>query len=273
LIGAAPASATYPGQNGLIAFVACDDCELVPPEGIATESPDGTGFQVVVPWSESASPVEPTWSPSGQLLAYAVEASTPALNGIYVANADGSDPRQLTSGPAQNPTFSPNGKRIAFDEQGSIMSIRLDGAGSTRISQGGHSTDPVYSPDGKWIAFTRAHRSIWLMRRNGSDPHHLASGVEPDFSPDGKHVVFYAGNGTDLRTAKTDGSRVRDVVLTYVNSPDEPAYSPDGRFIVFNESSSFGIDIVKTHGSGVPLSPGPGLGYEPAWQPLIGSGR
>ena len=268
LIGAAPASATYPGMNGLIAYVACPEnqCEE-PVAGIAAVNPDGSGYHLLVASSSSgsATPAEPAWSPSGQSLAYAVVG---ILGGIYVANADGSNPRQITSGYDLNPTFSPNGKRVAFDHEGNIFSIKLNGSGSMQISQGGHSTDPNYSPDGKWVAYTRWHRQIWLMRRNGSNQHRLVSGHFPDFSPNGKHVLFQSLRHGP-RIVKVDGSRPRDLGLTGVTDPDEPAYSPNGRFIAFTDlatPTTNPIEVVRTNGSGMKqLSE---YGFSPAWQAL-----
>src|SRR4051794_37633782 len=108
LIWAAPVSATYPGQNGLIAYLACSDCERGV-DGIGAANPDGTGYHLLATASEAGTPEDPAWSPSGQLLAYSFLPNNPGsgLAGIYVANPDGSDPRQLASGPDENPAFSP----------------------------------------------------------------------------------------------------------------------------------------------------------------------
>ncbi len=77
----------------------------------------------------------------------------PAGPDIWVMRADGSHEHALTSNPAADdyPSFSPNGKRIAFDSERSgnfdIFEMRADGSTSTRSPPaGGTSTTPTTHP-------------------------------------------------------------------------------------------------------------------------------
>jgi Tol biopolymer transport system component len=90
---------------------------------------------------------------------------------LYVANADGTDVRQITSNGKANfaPFWHPSGTKVLFssnvdDPQGrmfDIYMINLDGTGQERIT---HTADfdgfPVFSPDGKWL--------VWGSNRNMS---------------------------------------------------------------------------------------------------------
>jgi Tol biopolymer transport system component len=83
---------------------------------------------------------------------------------IYVANADGSDAKQLTylNAAAFAPYFFPSGDRILFstnagDPKGrefDIWAVGVDGSGLERITYApGFDGFPMFSPDGKYLAF------------------------------------------------------------------------------------------------------------------------
>ncbi|MCP3103678.1 M20/M25/M40 family metallo-hydrolase [Myxococcus sp. K15C18031901] len=84
---------------------------------------------------------------------------------LYVANADGSEARQITwlNGAAFAPFFHPNGRRILFssnhgDPKGrefDIWAVDVDGSNLERITYApGFDGFPMFSPDGKWLAFS-----------------------------------------------------------------------------------------------------------------------
>jgi TolB protein len=125
---------------------------------------DGSGAHSVASDARS-----PAWSPDGARLAFlsardrngetCFEDCGPN-NEVYVMNADGSAQRRLTrtSGDEENPDWSPDGLRIAFDSDrnsplGSdgggreLYSIGADGACMTWLSNGGASSvDPAWQP-------------------------------------------------------------------------------------------------------------------------------
>jgi Tol biopolymer transport system component len=83
---------------------------------------------------------------------------------LWVANADGSEARQVTylGGANFAPYFYPDGDRIIFssnhaDESGrefDIWAINVDGTGLEQITYTkGFDGFPVFSPDGRWLAF------------------------------------------------------------------------------------------------------------------------
>ena len=74
--------------------------------------------------------------------------------------ADGSDARRLTNNAAfdAGPTFSPDGKRIAFvshrDGNYEIYLMNADGTDQHRLTHNpAQDRQPAFSPDGKRIAF------------------------------------------------------------------------------------------------------------------------
>lgn len=84
---------------------------------------------------------------------------------VYVANADGSNARQVTSLGKANwaPSFTPDGKHIIFASDYeyprgfpfNLYIVNLDGTGLEKISHdGGFDAFPQFSPDGKKLIFS-----------------------------------------------------------------------------------------------------------------------
>jgi Tol biopolymer transport system component len=97
----------------------------------------------------------------------------PSKMEIWVANADGSDARQVTANGAANfaPFFTPDGKRIIFcsnfeDPRGrkfELYLIGIEGKETERVTYGNEFDGfPMFSPDGK--------RFVWASNRNGKAP-------------------------------------------------------------------------------------------------------
>lgn len=71
---------------------------------------------------------------------------------IYVMNSDGSNPVFFTEG--ENPAWSPDGRKIAFEYHDQIYIINTDG--SEKVNLTPYPADhhaPTWSPDGRKIAF------------------------------------------------------------------------------------------------------------------------
>jgi TolB protein len=99
----------------------------------------------------------------------------PTVMELYVADADGSNVRQLTSNGKANfaPYFTPDGRSLLFasnmaDPKGrsfEIWKIDVDGSHLEQITHdpGSFASFPMFSHDGRWLAFS--------SNRNGSVPH------------------------------------------------------------------------------------------------------
>jgi Tol biopolymer transport system component len=175
-----------------------------------------------------------SFSPDGTRIVYASSRSG-GMADIWVADADGSTPRQLTHDPSRldaAPRWSPDGRAIAFASRGAagesqIWTIEADGGNRRQITTGpGEKWYPSWSRDGAWIYFTRnegAGPNIWRIAAAGGREMQLTRlggdiGLE---SADGRSLVYKLGpdrSGTPLLTLSLtggSGGRLRECVYGF----------------------------------------------------------
>ncbi len=102
---------------------------------------------------------------------------------IYVMDANGGNQRNLTNNPTddRNPSWSPDGKRIAFtsdrDGNSEIYVMDADGGNQRNLTNNDRSDeDPSWSPDGKRITFGRhgvINEDLLRIARLAGIPHGL----------------------------------------------------------------------------------------------------
>jgi TolB protein len=118
----------------------------------------------------------PAWSPDMKHIVF--RRMLGEMNSeVFVADADGSNPRNLTNHPAFDgwPAWSPDGKLIAFasnrNARYQIFIMRPDGSDVRLVANTeGRATVPRWSPDGKTIYFTNC-----VSKDYGSDCEILVS--------------------------------------------------------------------------------------------------
>jgi TolB protein len=104
---------------------------------------------------------------------------------------------QITNGP-NFPSWSPDGKELAFAMKGSIWRIRPgESAAHELVAEQGYASQPAWSPDGRWIVYTsdwneQIHLRLLDLRTGATTA--LTSGnsvnVEPEWSPDGTRLAY-----------------------------------------------------------------------------------
>lgn len=105
------ASATFPGENGKIAFVGKMDGN----EEIYVINEDGTGLTRLT--NNNYTDLAPKWSPDGTKMTFEIKsAENDRDRDIYAMNADGTGVARLTDDALldANPLWSPDGTTIAF---------------------------------------------------------------------------------------------------------------------------------------------------------------
>jgi serine/threonine protein kinase/Tol biopolymer transport system component len=236
-----------------------------------TPTPTRTSLPSPTPTAttEAAAVVPPSPTPVGGTgeIAYAMIQNRIAQ--IYLANADGTNIRQLTNdvNGACNFDWSPDGKQLVYVSPCGTKSWQYSGAGLRILDlETGNSRsllekpsgefDPAWSPDGKKIAFTSMRDETWQIyvidletsaltqlttyeetvqsRANNQSRH-------PVWSPDGKQLAYVARRGAEYQLwtmNASDGSDKKRLVYTVPTVSDYlPAWSPDGTFILFSQAN------------------------------------
>ena len=171
-----PAQATFPGNNGDIAFSSNRS------GGYQIYSLSSTGTEQnlnPVTTNLAGTDHDPAYSPDGTKVAFS------RTNGgetqIWTISATGGmNVNQITTKGTDNrdPTWSPDGTKIAFssNRSGSYQIYSLSSTGTEQnlnpvtTNLAGTDYDPVYSPDGTKVAFTRitaGKHDIWTINSTG----------------------------------------------------------------------------------------------------------
>jgi Tol biopolymer transport system component len=153
----------------------------------------------------------PVFSSSGTLLAYD-RRQVGSSQQVWLLAMDGSEPRQLTSGPSASgtPSFLPGGAGVAFvseqDGQLALWKVDLGGGTPQRLRELPARADGVrVAPDGRQIVFHRAAGAggvnLWLAEVGGGEPCQLT--FDPELlgfgciSPDGCWIAAERRRGDD----------------------------------------------------------------------------
>jgi len=148
----------------------------------------------------------PQYSPDGEKVAY--QSPRSGRMEVWIANADGSNPVQLSfsaAGWSGTPRWSPDGRSIAFDSNraGTWDIYIVNSQGGKAIPLVSHPATeavPSWSRDGKIVYFlsTRSGRSeVWKIPASG--------GPEVQVTKRGGFMAFESADGKDLYFTKSDG--------------------------------------------------------------------
>ena len=290
------ADATFPGENGKIAFASnrANGEGVNNPEGdfeIFTMNPDGTGLTQLT--ENSAFDFNPEWSPDGGQIAF--ESDRDLFSDIFVMNSDGSGQTNVTNNRAfdRSAAFAPDGERIIFDSNLSagvdnptgdteIFSINLDGTGLQQLTNNtARDFFPDYVPDGRKIAFVsdRDFRpGIYTMSADGTKQKKVSrdSGIafaSPGWSPDSSRITFTSDQegGYDIYLMRANGAGQQRLTVNGLPTDSGPVFSPDGGQIAFHTNRDGNFEIYEMGADGSEpknLTNDPAGDFTPDWQPV-----
>ncbi len=138
-------------------------------------------------------------------------------------------PKRVEEGPVrvriiQDPSQSPDGKRLAFSALTKLYMMDLLGGKPKRLTSGdAREFQPAWSPDGQWLAYVTWSNDggqLWKLRADGGQPVQLtktaAFYADPVWSPDGSKVVLLRGSAFERIERPFDFGQVRGMDLIWV---------------------------------------------------------
>jgi TolB protein len=303
------AEATFPGENGRIAFSGCgpEHC------GVITVNADGSARTQITHnrftdtfcdrsgcYQVPGQDVGPHWSADGRQLTFSREGD------IYTVRADGSVLTQLTATHAleYDPAWSPDGRRITFTQSpgGNVAQpfvMNSDGTQVTPLAAVGDSPD--WSPDGSTIAYVVPNpnpnnptaynyfRDAHLINPDGTGDRAITASEEPalfgyddpSWSPDGRRIAVTGAElqsrdccrrDNDIWVMNANGSERTNLTPSTPGEDNaQPVFSPDATKIAAQRN--VGLIVMNADGTDVSDVSLLGEGGDPDWQPLPGPQR
>lgn len=145
----------------------------------------------------------------------------PRTENVWRANVDGRHPK-LIAKDSTDPTVSPDGRLIAYDNGGNVLVVPAAG-GKPRIVYH-YGEGPAWAPDSRHLAVSGSDNLSYIVDvRTGSSKAIDAASIS--FSPDSKRIVYGTVLG-DLYVTSIDGSR--PVQITHDRKSFGPVWGPKG---------------------------------------------
>jgi TolB protein len=173
-----------------------------------------------------------------------------------------------SAGRFEAPNWMPDGKKLLFNENGSLFNIPIEGGTVEKLNTGSisrNNNDHVISFDGKMLGIS-SHReglpgggsTVYTLPLTGGEPR-LVTENTPSYlhgwNPDGKEIVIVAQrNGSKIyQLYKVSLKDNKETALTSntMGHVDGPEYAPDGKYIYYNANASGTMQIwrMKPDGS------------------------
>jgi hypothetical protein len=206
-------------------------------------------------------------------------------NEIFLMNADGSGPTQLTDNTAWDAyaKVSNDGTKIAFvsdrDGNADLYVMDADGANVRQVTSSSGSTLYFsWSPDDTKIAFSddrSGNYDIYTIGADGSGEQRLtndsATDYTPNWSPGGSSIAFTSDRDGDeeIYTMNPDGTGLTQITGDTDNN-GIPRWSPDGSEFAFvsNRDGNYEVYTMNADGTGVQrVTNNSDYDGFPAWSP------
>ncbi len=163
----------------------------------------------------------PVWSPDGKYVVYTSERGS--MIDLFRKPWDGSSAgERLTTGlsVSEVSSYSPDGKAIAFVQNGDVWILPLDGDRTPRpfIEGPANEASPRFSADGRWLAYSSnesGNDEIYVVpypQRSAKFQISSGGGATPFWTRDGKELVFTTSSALNRR--RRSGGAIMAVQIT-----------------------------------------------------------
>jgi serine/threonine-protein kinase len=214
-----------------------DRAEPTPPVRFVLSTPDSARAMLGIPWPGAI-------STDGRTLVYLGQ--SPQGRTFYVQHTDQLDARVIPGTvSATQPVFSPDGQWLAFELDGKLKKVRLDGSAPINVADAGSQNGADWTANDE-IVFG-AELNFHGLSRVSASGGALQEFTHPDTSkgetdhlwpiafPDGKSVAFTIWSGS-LASAKLATASIRDGDVVPLGLPGVRPLAVIGRILVYVQS-------------------------------------
>ncbi len=188
---------------------------------------------------------------------------------LEILNVDNGNRQVIHEGPGrfEAPNWMPGGKKLLFNEGGSLYTIPIEGGTPEKLNTGAadrNNNDHAISFDGKMLAISN-HRNglpgggstVYTLPLAGGEPRLLTDNTPSylhGWNPNGKEVAIVAQrNGSKIYNIyKVNLKDGKETQLTFnkASHVDGPEYSPDGKYIYYNANASGTMHVWRMKADG-----------------------
>ena len=189
--------------------------------------------------------ISPSWSPTGQQLAYvSFESRKPV---VYIHEAASGKRRVLANFKGSNsaPSWSPDGKTLAvtLSRDGGSQLYLIDAMGGEPrrlTSSSSIDTEPVFTPDGSAIYFVSDRGGMPQIYRipvaGGPVQRVTFAGnynISPAISADGRWLAYISRIAGQFKLTVQELSSDKVLQITPTIADERPSFAPNGKLIVY----------------------------------------
>jgi len=192
----------------------------------------------------------PSVAPAGSRLVFT---ESPAMSEIWIAQVGPLDPEHArplirSTGREINPSFSPDGKRVAdISDQSGDQQIWITDADGTRTQitrlEGRRMNQPIWSPDGRMLLCNMRGQGgqevFTVPAAGGKATRVLTDANDASWSHDSKSIYYSSRMGGEIWKVAADGTNPKQITQRHTGGGDAHE-SADGKYVYYRSYRSRG---------------------------------